>query len=355
MKIERTEIRPCLQPMRDAKWKFARAALAQMHGNVVVLTDELGNQGLGYLHSIPAITGPGTANRAAAEWLCEQIAGATIEDLGATADDLDARLAMNPSAKAAIDMALHDLRACRDGVPVHTLLGTQRRTEIAQSRIVPIKTPDEMAAAAGTLAAEGYRQVKLKLSGDTPLDVKRIAAVREAVGQDVAITLDPNQSYAADQMIDAFRQMERYRIALIEQPVPAHDIEGLARCTRELPADIEADETAQTVHDVRRLVAGKMIDVINLKITKLGGVRRFVEAVRICEAGGVIARVGAAFGPALLQGFAAHAASIVGALPHACELSEHNQLLDDPFTPVPVTRGIVTVPEGPGCGVRYAA
>ena len=136
--------------------------------------------------------------------------------------------------------------------------------------------------------------------------------------------------------------------------MPAADWDGLALLTRTLPVAIEADESAQTVHDVQRLVAARVVDVVNLKITKLGGLRRFQQAVQLCEAGGVVARVGAAFGPALLQAFAAHAASSIGALPHACELAEHLQLLDDPFTPMAVAEGVATLPGGPGCGVVFA-
>jgi L-Ala-D/L-Glu epimerase len=157
-------------------------------------------------------------------------------------------------------MALHDLRARRDGVPLHQLLGTKHGESIAQSRIVPIKAPGAMALAAVALAKEGYGQVKLKLAGDTPLDVKRITAVREAVASALTIALDANQSYSAEQMISAFK---------------------------------------------------------------------------------------------LLQAFAAHVAAVITELPYACEMSEHLQLLDDPFTPVPVIDGMVSVPAGMGCGVQF--
>ena len=117
---------------------------------------------------------------------------------------------------------------------------------------------------------------------------------------------------------------------------------------------IEADESAQTVFDVFRLVADRVVDVINLKVTKLGGLRHFVQAVHLCEAGGVVCRVGAAFGPALMQAASMQAASIIKALPHACELAEHRHLLDDPFTDLPVNNGVITVPQTAGCGVGYA-
>lgn len=354
MQIVDAAIRPCTQRLRDPTWKFARATVPQLEGHVLVLTDELGHRGLGYVHAIPAISTHGAGAHAALMLLSPRLVGRRVDDLAGILEEVDASLAFNPSVKAGIDMALHDLLARRLGVPVHVLLGGRLRDEVAQSRILPIKAPADMAASAGQLAEAGYRQLKLKLSGDTSLDVERIAAVRGAVGPDVALTLDPNQSYDAKQMMRAFARMERHDIALIEQPVPAADWAGLALLTRSLPVAIEADESAQTVHDVFRLVSERAVDVINLKVTKLGGLRRFIQAVRICEAGNVACRVGAAFGPALMQAMSLQAASVIKALPFACELSEHQHLLDDPFTALPVERGRIGVPLGAGCGVELA-
>jgi L-alanine-DL-glutamate epimerase-like enolase superfamily enzyme len=354
MKIIDASFQPCVQRLRDPTWKFARAAVPRLDGHVLVLTDEDGTQGLGYVHAIPAITTQGSGAAAALAFVAPMLLNRHVDDLAEIVDDIDKALAFNPSVKAAVDMALHDLLARRLGVPVHVLLGGKRRDSIPQSRILAIKAPSEMAAQAARLAEEGLRQLKLKLSGDTSLDVQRIAAVRQSVGPEMVLTLDPNQSYSAKQMMSAFARMERFDIALIEQPVPAADTAGLALLTRSLPAAIEADESAQTVHDVFRLVSERAVDVINLKITKLGGLRRFIEAVNICEAGNVGCRVGAAFGPSLMQAMSAQAASVLKSMPFACELSEHLHLLDDPFSDLPVTNGVLGVPQGPGCGVAWA-
>jgi L-alanine-DL-glutamate epimerase-like enolase superfamily enzyme len=97
-----------------------------------------------------------------------------------------------------------------------------------------------------------------------------------------------------------------------------------------------------------------MCDVINLKVTKLGGIRNTLKAVAICEAGGVGCRLGAAFGPSLLQAVSAHIAAAFRRLEYPCELAEHLHLLDDPFTPLPVENGAVTVPSESGSGVTLA-
>lgn len=354
MTIVDARIVPCTQRLRDPAWTFARATVPALEGHVLVLTDDAGTRGLGYVHAIPAITTHGDGARSALALLAPTLVGRRVDDLAAIVEQIDATLAFNPSVKAGIDMALHDLFARRLGVPVHALLGGRLRDRIEQSRILSIKSPAGMAAQAAELAAQGYRQLKLKLSGDTPLDVARVAAVRDAAGAGVALTLDPNQSYDAKQMMAAFARMERHDIALIEQPVPAADWAGLALLTRTLPVAIEADESAQTVHDVFRLVSERVVDVINLKITKLGGLRRFMQALRLCEAGQVGCRVGAAFGPALMQAMSVQAASVVGSLPFACELSEHRHLLDDPFTALAVIEGTIAVSTAPGCGIHFA-
>lgn len=354
MKIRHATVLPCTQALSDPTWKFARATVPRLDGWTVRLEDEGGAVGLGYGHAIPAITDVGGGVRAALDFLLPGLVGQDPAHLGQIMLEIDARLAFANSARAAIDMALHDLLARQLGVPLHVLLGGAVRTSVQQARIVPIKAPAEMAAHAATLAEKGYRQLKLKLAGDVALDVARVAEVRAAVGADVVLTLDPNQSYRAKAMMAAFARMERHGIALIEQPVPASDWGGLKLLTDTLPVAIEADESALTVADVLRLVNGRVVDVINLKVAKLGGLRKFAAAVAICETGNVACRVGATFGPALLQASALHAAACIGSLPYGCELAEHLHLCDDPFTALPVVDGAVALPAGPGCGVTYA-
>lgn len=354
MRIDSVTLFPCAQRMRDATWKFARAAVPAIDGHVIGLGDGAGNIGLGYAHAIPAISTHGEGARTALEMLRPMLMGRQFDEIGVLVDEVDRTLAFHHSVKAAIDMALHDLLARRLGVSVATLLGGRRHAEIAQARIVPIKSPTEMAEQALARVQEGYAHLKLKLSGDTRIDIERVASVRAAVGDGVRLTLDPNQSYGAKQMLSAFARMERHDITVIEQPVPAADWAGLALLTRSLPVAIEADESAGSVHDVYRLVTDRVVDVVNLKITKLGGFLRFQQAVHVCEAGGVACRVGAAFGPSLMQAMNAQAASTVKALPYACELAENHQLLDDPFTDIRLERGMLLLPEGSGCGVTFA-
>ncbi|MBL8303475.1 MAG: hypothetical protein JNM26_11955, partial [Ideonella sp.] len=227
MSIEAVDIVPCTQALADPGWKFARATVPRLEGQVLVLTDEQGHQGLGYAHAIPAITTHGAGARSALELLAPRLLRRRADELAAIVEEVDVQLAFHPSVKAAIDMALHDLLARRLGVPVNVLLGGGLRRRVPQSRILAIKPPAEMAAKALELAEQGYRTLKLKLAGDSALDLARVAAVRAAVGPTLTLTLDPNQSYGAKQLLAAWSRLERHDIALIEQPVPAADWAGL--------------------------------------------------------------------------------------------------------------------------------
>jgi L-alanine-DL-glutamate epimerase-like enolase superfamily enzyme len=301
---------------------------------------------------MPTISIHGEGAKAGLDFLLPRLIGRDPFAIAEIMQDVDNALAGQPSVKAAIDMALHDLAARRLGVPLDVLFGGRRRETIPQGRIVPLKSPTEMAEVARALAADGFAMIKLKWSGDSELDIARAAAIRQAVGPKVVLTLDANQAYSAKTFIRTFARVEQFDITLVEQPVPAADWDGLSLITRTIPAAVEADESAGSVDDVFRLVSERVCDSVNLKITKLGGIRKTLAAATICEAGGVACRLGAAFGPSLMQAFSAHVAAMFRRIEVPCELSEHLHLTDDPFDPLPVTDGVVSVPAGIGCGVN---
>jgi L-alanine-DL-glutamate epimerase-like enolase superfamily enzyme len=354
MTIISAEAKPCVQRQSDAGWTFARAAVPDIRGWTIILTDDAGRTGLGYGHALPTVTAHGEGTKAALDFLLPRVIGRDAADIAAIMEEIDIALALAPAAKAGIDMALHDLLARRLGVPLNVLFGGAMRRTIPQGRIVPLKSPADMAEHARKLATEGYPMIKVKFSGDADLDAARIAAVREAVGPKTILTIDANQTYSAKGFIRVFGRIERHDIKLVEQPVSADDWQGLALCTKTLPVAVEADESAASLADVAKLTRERMADVINLKVPKLGGIRNTLKAVALCEAAGVGCRLGAAFGPALLQSVSAHVAAAFRRLEYPCELAEHLHLLDDPFTALPVENGAVTVPTSPGSGVVLA-
>ena len=123
--------------------------------------------------------------------------------------------------------------------------------------------------------------------------------------------------------------MEKYRIDLVEQPVPVGDFEGLSLVTRTVPVTVEADEAAGSLADVYQLVTRRAVDAVSLKIPKLGGFRNTIAAARLCEQAGIAYRLGAAIGPRLLAAHALHLACALPGVTYACELGEFARLLDE--------------------------
>lgn len=158
--------------------------------------------------------------------------------------ELDRALHDNNQAKAGIDSALHDLRARSLGVPVYELLGGKFCDVIPQLRILPIKTPREMAVGAQKLVDQGYRYLKIKVPGNVTEDVERVRAIRQQVGPNIHLTIDTNQSYDPKSAIQAIRRMQEFGIDLVEQPVAIDDFKGLELGTRSVETIIEADKSA---------------------------------------------------------------------------------------------------------------
>jgi L-alanine-DL-glutamate epimerase-like enolase superfamily enzyme len=212
-----------------------------------------------------------------------------------------------------------------------------------------------MAVQAQKLVDAGYRYLKIKVHGEVTEDVARVRAIRRQVGSGVHLTIDANQSYSVEDAIIALNRMAEFDIDLAEQPVAAGDLKGLRLVTDSVAVTVEADEAAASLTDVMRLVSERIVDAVSLKIPKLGGLRNTLAAARICEAGEVSYRMGAAVGSRLLSAQAMHLAATLPRLDYACELGEFDRLLDDPFEGIEIKNGRLALPKGVGSGVTPRA
>jgi len=355
MIIKSVDFEPCVMPLDDKNWKFALGTASKSSGWIVRLTSADGHVGYGYSNSSPHMGSTFESLSMQLERFKPILIGQDAFGIEAILQKLERSLAGASQAKAGIDCALHDLCARSLGVPLYNLLGGKVRDRVPILRIIPIKSPAEMAANAERVVAQGYRYLKIKVHGDVDLDVARVKAIRERVGDDIHLTIDANQSYSPKDAIAAINRMAEFRLDLVEQPVSRHDLKGLSLVTRSVPVVVEADEAAGTVGEIMTLVGERIVDAVSLKLQKLGGLRNAIAAARICEAGQVKYRMGAHVGTRLGN---AHAINLAAALPgidYACELGEFTRMYDDPFTGIEVADGMLAVPNGPGCGVEPVA
>lgn len=352
MIIREFEIEPCTMRKEDPTWRFALGASPVTDGHVVRLLADDGNEGFGYASATPHMGSIQATLKAELELFRPLVVGRDPRAIEAILIELDRAMRGAAQAKAAVDCALHDLLARALDVPLHVLFGGAVRDAVPILRILAIKTPQEMGAQAQKLVDRGYRYLKIKVHGHVEEDVARVACIRRQVGDQVHLTIDANQSYSPKDAIRALNRMAEHRIDLVEQPVAADDLAGLELVTRSVPVTVEADEAAGSLHEVFQLVSRRAVDAVSLKIPKLGGLRNTLAAARLCEAGHVEYRLGAAVGSRLLAAQALHFACALPGVDYACELGEFDRLLDDPFEGLEVQQGMLRLPAGAGSGVR---
>jgi O-succinylbenzoate synthase len=203
-----------------------------------------------------------------------------------------------------------------------------RRTVIPVNAFLPAGAPIDADALAG------YAAIKVKVGrGDPADDVRRLYALRDAVGPEVAIRIDANGAWDVATAIDVLGALASLRIEFAEQPVVGIDDLAVVRRATEVP--IAADECVRSVEDARRVRAADAADVLVLKVQPLGGVRRALELVDAAGLPAVVSSmmetsVGIAAGVAL--------AAALDDLPYACGLATLDEIegdvTDEPLAPV---------------------
>lgn len=247
------------------------------------------------------------------------------------------------SARCALDIAMHDLAATLAGLPLHEFLGLGSRQIPATTVTVPITDLDRMVARATSF--KDHPALKLKVGFDG--DVEVVRAIREVFDGDIRI--DANEGWDSDEAIERLNEMSELRIELCEQPIKGGNLDALARITEVSPIPIFADEDVGTSHDVVAL--NGVVDGVNLKFRKTGGIRELLRAVAVARGQGMKLMLGCD----LDSGVAATAGAHVASLMDHIDLDGPLLLAEDPFPGVTYNRGRMTLPGGPGLGISKDA
>nr|WP_263327583.1 dipeptide epimerase [Neobacillus sp. Marseille-Q6967] len=200
----------------------------------------------------------------------------------------------NPSAKAAVDMALYDCLSQFCRLPLYQFLGGYKH-ELETDFTVSVNSAEEMADDAVSYIQSGFNVLKVKVGkDDISVDIERIREIRRRVGLDIKIRLDANQGWTAKDAIRAIRKMEDsdLRIELVEQPVKAADLEGLKQVTDSVDTLIMADESVFTAKQAFQVLKTRSADLINIKLMKAGGIYQAQIINQLAETCGVECMVG---------------------------------------------------------------
>ncbi|CAN5588089.1 dipeptide epimerase [soil metagenome] len=354
-KVAKIEIIPIRLPL-TVPFVVAYASYSDVQSVLVKITSPSGAEGWGEATPDPHVTGEswhGVAENLRHS-LAPVIVGTDARNIALAHAMMNDLLAFNPSAKAAIDIALHDLAGRVYGTPVWALLGGACRDHLTISRVVSMLSPQEMADDALRHVSDGFDTIKLKV-GDTAspqLDVERIHAVREAVGPGIGIKVDVNQGWShPGTAIAVIRESASARPAYFEQPVSSWNIEGLAEVRKQTGAIIMADETCLGPVDMQRIVSLRAADLVNIKLMKSGGIAPALKVNTIAETSGITSQIGTMVESSIASAAGLHTA-----------LSLSNVLTVEMGGPLMIAEDVgdvrgwyskntITVPDKPGLGI----
>jgi o-succinylbenzoate synthase len=260
-----------------------------------------------------------------------------------------------PAARHAVEQALLDLQAKRQGVPLCRLLSTEARAQVHVNALLGAQSPEALADEALRAVAEGYETLKIKVAG-RPLaeDVARLSAVRKAVGPTVRLRVDANGAWTEAEAGSALEALGAYDLELCEQPVGPEEYEALARLSERAPCPLAADESLALPEVLRVLLERpRTVGVLVLKPMVLGGLLPTLAVAREAARRGLDAYVTSSLDGVIARAGAAHLAAALPSGRYASGLGVGHLFKDEPgnhpFRPV---RGRIELPRTPGQGVN---
>lgn len=275
------------------------------------------------------------------ELLQRQIEGTDALPISILHQAMDETARLNPAAKAAVDMAAYDLLGKQLGVPVYHLLGLDPARTPQTSYTIGIDTPESMAR-----KAEGAGQYPiLKVKVGTPRDQENLEAIR-SVRPDAVIRVDANEAWTPKEAIERIEELSVYDLEFVEQPVKAHDLEGLGYVRSAVPLPVIADESCIVPADVP-LVA-PYVDGINIKLMKCGGIYPALKMIYLARAHHLSIMMGCM----VESSIAITAAAQISPLIDYADLDGHLLINDDPYVGIRVQQGKLILPPDPGLGLR---
>ena len=354
MKITKVRLGRISVPLRTP-FKTALRTVNSVEDVVVEIHTDTGAIGYGEAPPTGVITGDttGAIIGAIRDHIAPNILGKDVDEFETLCQTVQKCIVHHSSAKAAVDMALWDLYGQLYNIPVHKLMGGSRK-EIVTDLTISVNDPEVMAKDALDALARGYDCLKMKVGVSPELDVARLKAVRQAVGPNITIRIDANQAWTPKQAVKILNSMQDQGldIELVEQPVKAHDFEGLKYVTERSYVPVLADESVFSPEDAMTIMKMGAADLINIKLMKCGGLYNALKIASAAEIFGVECMIGCMLEAKIAVNAAVHLACAKNIITKV-DLDGPVLCSEDPILGGAVfNEKIITVSDAPGLGIQ---
>lgn len=259
-------------------------------------------------------------------------------------------IAWNPTAKGAIDIALHDLNSKYMGIPLYKMLGGWRDT-VPLTWVVTLKSEEEMIQEIIEKISEGYKSFKVKIGLDPEYDLMTVKNIRKEVAPEIDIYVDANQGYSRESALKVLKDMQNLSISCVEEPLPVWDDEGRQRLSKYLNIPILADESVFTVADVYRQIKLGAIGGISIKLPRTG-CHLSRKIVSLAEIANLPLKVGTQGETDVGTMAAAHFAAAFKQICLPSEISYYKNFKDGLLSKeISLSDGHIILPQEPGIGI----
>jgi L-alanine-DL-glutamate epimerase-like enolase superfamily enzyme len=294
-------------PLHEGDYKWSGGKSVAVFDSTVVAVETEGRTGWGEVCPLGPVYLPAYAGgvRAGLKELAPKLLGEDPTQLGRLNRRMDAVLKGHPYVKSAVDMACWDLLGQQAGLPVCVLLGGRYGDDFGLYRAISMQSPDEMAARVAGYRAEGYRRFQLKVGGDADTDIARIKAVAAVLEPGDRLVADANTGWLphdAARVVRGVRDQDVY----IEQPCLSY--EECLSIRRRTDHPFVLDEVMDSIDMLLRGHADGAMDVVNLKISKLGGLTKTKQARDLCVGLGIAMTLEDSWGGDIVTAAIAHLA-----------------------------------------------
>lgn len=350
MKITDLEVIPFNIPyFKPLKWGVAGYLEAAEHVLVRIHTDQ-GLVGIAEATPRPTIYGESqkSIHFAISQWFKPMLMGQDPFDLEAIWRQLET-IYWNPTAKGALDLALHDIQAQAAGVPAYKFLGGYSN-RVPLTWMLGMNQFEAMVDEAVERIGQGFKGLKVKVGNNPAQDLRLFKTLREKLGDEVLLYVDANQAYSTLDAIHTLKAMQDYGLAMAEEPLPVWDWRGRLKLAQSLEVPVMGDESVFTVHDVVREIDLGVLGVIMIK-TPRTGYYQSRKIVQMAQLAGISCLMGTQAESTVGTLPSAHFSAAFANMAYPSEISLYLALTDSLIQePIHLEDGVLQLPETPGFG-----